>query len=264
MARLLSEIYQQWEQECNERYIRLKANEEELNRIFIRLYGLQNEVNPKAENITVRQADLQREIRSLISYAVGCLFGRYSPDEKGLCYAGGEWHPERYRTIIPEASNILPIGCPECFSHELTLQIMNFIQNIYGTETFEENLQFIADTLGGSGSPEEKIRQYLLYDFYYDHCRIYQKKPIYWMFRSGKKHAFMALVYLHRWDSDTIKNIILHVRRLQKYYQYQETLLSELLIYEEKLLPFCDITFNLDDGIKHNYQIFGDILQTIR
>ena len=185
-------------------------------------------------------------------------------DEKGLCYAGGDWNPDRYRTIIPEESNLLPIGCPECFSNELTLKIIDFVRTVYGAETLEENLQFIASALGRNGSPEEKIRQYLLNDFYPDHCRIYQKRPIYWMFRSGKKRVFTALVYLHRWDCDTIKNILFHVRKLQKYYQNQEAMLSELLIYEEKLLPFLGRTLNPDDGVKNNYQIFGDILEKIK
>lgn len=192
MGKLISDKYKQWESECEARFQKLKSNEEELNRIFIDIYGLQDELTPEVEdrNVTVRRADLQREIRSLLSYAVGCLFGRYSLDVDGLCYAGGEWDAGKYKTIIPVKDNVLPICDDDYLESDLTGKIVDFVKTVYGEDTLEENLKFIADALGTKGAtPREVIRNYLLTGFYADHCKIYQKRPIYWLFSSGKKHG---------------------------------------------------------------------------
>ena len=171
MGTLISDKYAAWEQECTERFNKLKANEEELNRIFIDIYGLQDELTPEVEDkdVTVRKADLQREIKSLISYAVGCWFGRYSLDVKGLAYAGGEWDSTKYKTIIPVKDNVLPICDDDYLPTDLTGLIVDFVAKAYGEDTLDENLKFIADALGGKGTPREVIRSYLLNGFYADH-----------------------------------------------------------------------------------------------
>jgi len=296
MGRLISDKYKEWEQECEERFNQLKANEEELNRIFINIYGLQDELTPEVEDkdVTVRKANLQREIRSLISYAVGCWFGRYSVDVKGLCYAGGTWEDEKYQTIIPVKDNVLPICDDDYLETDLTNLIEEFVRKVYGEDTLDENLKFIADALGTKGnSPREVIRNYLLNSFYADHCKIYQKRPIYWLFSSGKKNGFKALIYMHRWEKTTIATIRTdYVHELQERYQTQLSLLAEqmetaeqfnhvklkkqseklavqleeITAYEEKVHHFADrmMGIDLDDGVKVNYAKFADILEKIK
>lgn len=295
MSRLIADKYKQWEQECNERFNKLKANEEELNRIFIDIYGLQDELDPEVEDkdVTVRKADLQREIKSLISYAVGCIFGRYSVDCEGLCYAGGEWDGSKYKTIIPDKDNVVPICDDEYFEDDLTALIIDFVRKVYGEDTLEENLKFIADALGGKGTPREVIRNYLLNGFYADHCKIYQKRPIYWLFSSGKKNGFKALVYMHRWQRDTVARVRTdYVHELQERYRTQLSMLAEqiesaaqtdkvklkkrqeklteqlteITSYEEKVHHLADMMtdIDLDDGVKVNYAKFSDILEKIK
>ena len=186
MARLIADKYKEWEAECEARFNQLKANEEELNRIFIEIYGLQDELTPDVEerDVTVRKADLQREIKSLISYAVGCMFGRYSVDVEGLCYAGGEWDASKYQTIIPDADNIIPICDDDYFDDDIVGKFVDFVRKVYGDETLEQNLRFIADALGGKGTSREVIRNYFINDFFTDHCSTYSvtgsgKRPIY-------------------------------------------------------------------------------------
>lgn len=184
MGRLIADKYKEWEAECNERFNTLKANEEELNRIFIDIYGLQDELTPEVEDkdVTVRKADLTREIKSLISYAVGCMFGRYSLDVEGLVYAGGEWDSSKYSTYIPDADNIIPICDDEYFADDIVGKFIKFVEVVYGADTLEENLRFIAVALGGKGLPRDVIREYFLNGFYADHLKVYQKRPIYWLF----------------------------------------------------------------------------------
>lgn len=296
MGKLISDKYKQWESECEARFQKLKSNEEELNRIFIDIYGLQDELTPEVEdrNVTVRRADLQREIRSLLSYAVGCLFGRYSLDVDGLCYAGGEWDAGKYKTIIPVKDNVLPICDDDYLESDLTGKIVDFVKTVYGEDTLEENLKFIADALGTKGAtPREVIRNYLLTGFYADHCKIYQKRPIYWLFDSGKKNGFKCLIYLHRYRPDTIARIRTdYVHELQSRYRTaiedltnrlataapverarlnkqltrRKDQAAELHTYEEKIHHLADqmIAIDLDDGVKHNYAIFQDVLAKIK
>ncbi|MBR6617433.1 MAG: hypothetical protein IKL00_06125 [Oscillospiraceae bacterium] len=295
MGRLIADKYAAWEQECEARFQKLKANEEELNRIFIEIYGLQNELTPEVEDrdVTVRRADLTREIKSLISYAVGCLFGRYSVDTKGLCYAGGDWDDSKYKTIIPDKDNVLPICDDDYFEDDLTARVIDFVAKVYGEDTLEENLRFIADALGGKGSPREVLRNYLLTGFFADHCKIYQKRPIYWLFSSGKKHGFKALVYMHRWERTTVATVRTdYVHELQERYRTQLSLLeeqmqsaaasehvklkkrqeklnaqlTELTVYEEKVHHIADmmIDIDFDDGVKVNYAKFQEILEKIK
>ncbi|MDD4295362.1 MAG: hypothetical protein PHC69_00185 [Ruminiclostridium sp.] len=188
--RTVAAAFGKWEREAAERFNTLKANEEELNRIFIDIYGLQDELTPEVEekDVTVRHADLGCDIRSLISYAVGCMLGRYSLDTEGLAFAGGDWDTGKYRIFIPDKDNILPIYDDDYFDDDIIGRFVDFVRVVYGAETLEENLKYIADALGGKGTPREVIRNYFLNDFYADHCKIYQKRPIYWLFDSGKKN----------------------------------------------------------------------------
>ena len=287
--------FEKWQQECDARFSQLKANEEELNRIFIDIYGLQDELTPEVEDkdVTVRKADLGRDIRSLISYAVGCMFGRYSLDEPGLAYAGGEWDASKYSTVIPDKDNIIPICDDDYFDDDITGRFVKWVETVYGTETLEENLKFIADALGGKGTPREVIRSYFINDFYADHLKIYQKRPIYWLFDSGKKNGFKALVYMHRYQSDLLARMRTdYVHEQQERYRTQLSHLAdaidhasaservkltkqqkkiqeqalEIQKYEEKVHHLADqnISIDLDDGVKHNYELFADVLAKIK
>ena len=287
MGRLISDKFAAWQEECEQRFQQLKANEEELNRIFIDIYGLQDELTPEVEDkdVTVRRADLTREIKSLLSYAVGCLFGRYSLDVDGLVYAGGEWDASKYVTFQPVTDNVLPLCDEEYFGeNDLVNRIVEFVRVVYGADTREENLAFIAKALGNKGTTSrEVIRNYFLKDFFADHCKIYQKRPIYWMFDSGKKNGFKALVYLHRWDADTTgrvynnylspllrtyaqqivqeNNVIFGssdartVSNAQKRLDKLKLQQEECEKYEKNIahLAALRITLDLDDGVKVNY-----------
>ena len=287
--------YEKWAQECEDRFTKLKANEEELNRIFIDIYGLQDELTPEVEDkdVTVRKADLERDIRSLISYAVGCMFGRYSLDEPGLAYAGGEWDASKYSTIIPDKDNIIPICDDDYFDDDITGRFVKWVETVYGSDTLEENLKFIADALGGKGTSREVIRNYFINGFYADHLKIYQKRPIYWLFDSGKKNGFKALVYMHRYQSDLLARMRTdYVHEQQERYRTQLAHLAdaidhagaaervkltkqqkklqeqslEIQKYEEKIHHLADqnIQIDLDDGVKHNYELFADVLAKIK
>ena len=291
----IAEAFEQWQAECDNRFNQLKANEEELNRIFIDIYGLQDELTPEVEDkdVTVRKADLGRDIRSFISYAVGCMFGRYSLDVDGLTYAGGEWDDSKYTSFAADKDNIIPICDDEYFEDDIVGLFVEFVKTVYGADTLDENLKFIADALGGKGRPKDVIRNYFLSDFYSDHCKIYQKRPIYWLFSSGKKNGFKALVYMHRWERTTVATVRTdYVHELQERYRTQLSLLSEQIdsvaqsdrvklkkrqekltaqlteinTYEEKVHHLADmmIDIDLDDGVKVNYAKFADILERIK
>ncbi|MDE6053017.1 MAG: BREX-1 system adenine-specific DNA-methyltransferase PglX, partial [Lachnospiraceae bacterium] len=213
-----------WENECDIRFNQLKINEEELNRIFIDIYGLQGELTPEVEDkdVTVRKADLQRDIKSLISYAVGCMFGRYSLDVEGLAYAGGDWDNSRYNTFIPDKDNIIPITDEEYFEDDILGLFCSWLKKVYGKDTLERNLDFIASALKNKGdTSREIIRNYFVNDFFKDHCTTYSvtgsgKRPIYWLFDSGKQNGFKALIYLHRYNADTVGNLrVDYLHRMQ-------------------------------------------------
>ena len=200
MATLIKNKFAAWEDECNERLRKLTSNEKKLNELFHDTYNvpIHGEVFSDALG-SVSQAELQREIRSLISYAVGCMFGRYSLDVEGLAYAGGEWDASKYASFAADKDNIIPICDDEYFEDDIVGLFVEFVKTVYGADTLDENLKFIADALGGKGQPKDVIRNYFLSDFYSDHCKIYQKRPIYWLFDSGKKNGFKALIYMHRY-----------------------------------------------------------------
>ena len=286
--------YEKWEKEAENRFYNLKSNEEELNRIFINIYGLQEELEPEIEEreITVRKADLQRDIRSFISYAVGCMFGRYSLDVLGLAYAGGEWNEYQYTTFQPDKDAIIPICDDEYFDDDIVGRFVKFVELIFGKKMLEENLRFIANALGGKGSSREAIRNYFINDFYADHLKVYQKCPIYWLFDSGKKNGFKCLIYMHRYQPDTIARIRTdYVHEQQSRYRTAivdleqryngassserviitkqlvtlQAQIEEIRVYEEKIHHLADqmIKIDLDDGVKHNYGIFKDVLAKI-
>ena len=295
----LSDCWRDWERACDERFAQLKANEEELNRIFIDIYGLQDELTPDVDDkdVTVRKADLGRDIRSLISYAVGCMLGRYSLDKPGLAFAGGNWQDwlvqQDAMTYAPDKDGILPITDDEYFYDDIVTMFVDWLKTVYGASTLEENLTFIANALGGKGSPCEVIREYFLNDFYKDHLKIYQKRPIYWLFDSGKKNGFKALVYMHRWQPDTIARVRTdYVHEIQSRYRTAiadveqringastservkltkrlsalQAQAEELRKYEEKVHHLADqmIGIDLDDGVKVNYAKFADVLAPIK
>lgn len=305
MSKLISDKYEQWKEECEQRFLKLKENEEELNRIFIDIYGLNDELTPDVadKDITVHRVydskddvpesmkgsnyvrTLHDEIVSLVSYAVGCMFGRYSLDEDGLAYAGGEWDGSKYKTFIPDADNCIPITDEEYFEDDIVGLFCAWLKKVYGEDTLEENLDFIANALGNKGkTSREVIRNYFLTDFIKDHIKTYQKRPIYWLFDSGKQNGFKALVYMHRWNADTIGNVrVEYLHRIQRVYEKEITRMQEIIDnshdnkeisnatkrkeklqkqiketkdYDAKIahLALSRIDIDLDDGVKVNYE----------
>ncbi len=283
----LANAYANWEAITSNRFKTLKDNEEELNRIFIDLYGQQDELTPEVEDkdVTVSRAEHSRDIRSFLSYAVGCIFGRYSLDVEGLVCAGGNGKECKYNAFLPDKDNILPITDEEYFQDDLVGRIVDFVKVVYGNDTLESNIDFIAHALGGKdNSSREVIRNYFLKDFYKDHCKIYQKRPIYWLFDSGKQNGFKALIYMHRYDENTIGNLrIDYLHRMQRIYEneiarMQDTIensrdarevsaatkrkeklikqLQETKEYDEKIahLALARTSIDLDDGVKVNYE----------
>lgn len=305
MGRLISEKYAAWQAECEARFQQLKKNEEELNRIFIDIYGLNDELTPDVadKDITVHRVydskddvpesmkgsnyvrTLHDEIVSLVSYAVGCMFGRYSLDVDGLAYAGGEWDESKYKTFIPDADNCIPITDEEYFEDDIVGLFCAWLKKVYGEDTLEENLDFIANALGNKGkTSREVIRNYFLTDFIKDHIKTYQKRPIYWLFDSGKQNGFKALVYMHRWNADTIGNVrVEYLHRIQRVYEKEIERMQEIIDnssdnkeisnatkrkeklqkqiketkdYDAKIahLALSRIDIDLDDGVKVNYE----------
>ena len=294
----LEENYKVWQEYCKDNFKRIKKNEEILNKIFIDIYGLKDEIKPELtdDDITIRKADKERDIKSLISYAVGCMFGRYSVDEQGLIYAGGNFEKNKYKTFKIDDDGIIPITDEAYFSDDIVERFKKFIELVYGKELMNENIDFIAEALGkkGTETSEETIRRYFLNDFFNDHIKTYQKKPIYWLFDSGKKNGFKALVYMHRYNENLIPKVRLdYLHRVQTTYEkllsdvnYKLTTdlsmtdkkvaqnrqadlnakLNEIKEYDEKIAHIANqrISIDLDDGIKVNYDKFKDILAKIK
>lgn len=301
----LADAYTAWKTECEQRFLQLKANEEELNRIFIDIYGLHDELTPEVadRDVTVHRIfdtkddvpesmqgssyvrTKRDEIVSLLSYAVGCMFGRYSLDVDGLAYAGGDWDDGKYKTFLPDRDGILPITDEEYLEDDIVSRLCGWLKAVYGADTLEENLDFIAGALGGKGnSSREIIRSYFLKDFFKDHCKTYQKRPIYWLFDSGKQNGFKALIYLHRYTPDTIGNLrVDYLHKMQRVYESEinrmqdmidhstnarevaastkrkeklQKQLKECRDYDEMIahLALSRIELDLDDGVKVNYE----------
>lgn len=291
----IADAYHTWESNATAQFDLLKKNEEELNRIFIDIYGLQDELTPEVDekDVTVRKADLERDIKSFISYVVGCMFGRYSLDVEGLAYAGGDWDDSKYSTFAADKDNIIPISDDEYFEDDIVGRFVKFVEVVYGKDTLDENLKFIADALGRKDQPKDVIRNYFMNGFYADHCKTYQKRPIYWMFDSGKKNGFKCLIYMHRYQPDTIARIrtdYVHEQqaryrtaiadlenriantstservKLNKQLKTLNDQAAEIHGYEEKIHHLADqmISIDLDDGVKKNYAIFQDVLAKIK
>ena len=305
MSKRISDKYEQWKAECEQRFLQLKKNEEELNRIFIDIYGLQDELTPDVadKDITVHRVydskdDVPEsmkgsnyvrtrhdEIVSLVSYAVGCMLGRYSLDVDGLAFAGGEWDSSKYQTFVPDADNCIPITDEEYFEDDIVGLFCAWLKKVYGEDTLEENLDFVANALGNKGkTSREVIRNYFLTDFIKDHIKTYQKRPIYWLFDSGKQNGFKALVYMHRWNADTIGNVrVEYLHRIQRVYEKELERMQEIIDnshdnkeisnatkrkeklqkqiketkdYDAKIahLALSRIDIDLDDGVKVNYE----------
>ncbi|MCB2341109.1 BREX-1 system adenine-specific DNA-methyltransferase PglX [Clostridium estertheticum] len=333
----LSSVFSVWETECEEAFEQLKSNEEELNRIFIDIYGLQDELTPEIEDkdITIRRADRERDIKSFISYAVGCMLGRYSADvsfiveEKNgkvygnysdnietLIYAGGDlndkWNiaEKKVRKIekdeegtiisdswtdayfLPDADNVIPITEDEYFEDDIVSKFIVFVRLYFGAEDLEENLDFIADSIGrkASETARQAIRRYFIKDFYKDHLKVYKKRPIYWMFESGKNDGFKALVYMHRYNDQTVAKVrtdYLHtlqrkyeaeVQRQQLVVDSEEYTIKDRTVAKKKIdriakqIEECreydqvvahlaneKISIDLDDGVKVNYEKFQGV-----
>lgn len=322
MATLLEDKYEARKKEVNERFEQLRANEEELNRIFAEIYNMVGEVPIEVEDKYVSVAKIfdteedipesykgnkyvrtkRDEITSLISYAVGCMFGRYSLDVDGLVLADQGDTLENYLakmpdpehvTFMPDDDNVIPITDEEYFGDDIVGRFVEFVKAVYGEETLEQNLRFIADALGGKGSPRQVIRQYFLKEFFKDHCKTYKKRPIYWLFDSGKKAGFRALIYMHRYQPDLLARVRTeYVHQQQDRYRTQiefaenelataekgarvkldkrikklNDQLTEATAFEEKLHHLADqmIEIDLDDGVKVNYAKFQDVLAEIK
>lgn len=277
----IEDAYKAWEDLCNRRFEILQKNETKLNKIFFEIYGFEVDVDysVKNENITLRKADLKEDIEAFLSYAIGCMFGRYK------C--------ESAEGFIVDNDNIIPITDDEYYSDDILARVIDFISRIYGEEYLEENLRFIADALGGKGSAREVIRNYYINDFYAKHISTYQKRPIYWLFDSGKKNGFKCLIYMHRYQPDTIARIrtdYVHEQqaryrtaieeitnriesasgsdkvKLTKKINTLKAQNDEIHTYEEKIHHLADqmISINLDDGVKVNYAKFKDVLAKIK
>ena len=284
----IEEAYKNWEQKTSELFKKLKFNEEKLNKIFIKLYGLDDELSPFVDDaeITLSKAQLDRDIQSFISYAIGCILGRYSLETEGLSFAGGDWDLRNSNTsLFPDEDNILPITDEEYFQDDIVGLFIAFVERVFGKPNLEKNLKFISNALGNKGdNARDIIRNYFMKDFFKDHCKIYQKRPIYWLFDSGKKNGFKALIYMHRYDENTIGNLrIDYLHRMQRIYEneiarMQDTIenskdarevtsaikrkeklikqLQETKEYDEKIahLALARTSIDLDDGVKVNYE----------
>lgn len=294
----MEEAYNHWKLSCEDRFRKLKSNEEKLNKIFLEIYDLENDIdyNVDDKDISISTADKERDIKSFISYAVGCMFGRYSLDEDGLICASEDFDENSYEMFMPDTDNVIPITDEAYFADDIVERFKKFVEIVYGKQTLNENIDFIAEALGkkGTETSEETIRRYFLNDFYADHLKTYQKRPIYWLFDSGKKNGFKALIYMHRYNENTIPKVRLdYLHRMQTTYDkllsdvnYKLTTdlsmtdkkmmqnkqtdlnakLQEINEYDEKIAHIANqrISIDLDDGVKINYEKFKDILAKIK
>ena len=295
----IADEYKIWKFKCDDAFNTVLRNEETINKIFIDTYHMYSMTDGHVakNSITMRKTNVCESVKEFISYAVGCMFGRYSLDRPGLIYAGGEWNPEVYKTFAADKDGILPVCDDEYFDDDITSYFCKFVETVYGKTTLEQNLKFIADALGGNGTAREIIREYFLNGFYADHCNRYSvsgsgKRPIYWLFDSGKNNGFKCLIYIHRYQTDTLARIrtdyvheqqaryrtaISGIERqivgatssekitLNKKLVKLKAQADETRVFEEKIHHLADqmIPIDLDQGIKHNYEIFKDVLAKI-
>lgn len=295
---LLSDKFDEWKSVTESRFNRLKELETSINVIFEEIYSMDGDDSASQdESISIRKADYESSIKSLIMYSVGCMFGRYSLDFDGIAYAGGNWNSNIYKKFKPDEDNIIPICDDEYFSDDIVARFVSFVAVVYGEKQLEQNLEFIAKALGEKGTSRERIRSYFLNQFFIDHCTactvsISGKRPYYWLFDSGKKNGFKCLMYMHRYQPDTIARIrtdYVHEQqaryrtaieeiekridlvlasekvKLKKKLNKLKEQDEELHLYEEKIHHLADkmINIDLDDGVKHNYALFQDVLAKI-
>jgi hypothetical protein len=294
---LIEVAFSKWKEYTEDNFDLIKKNEEENNRIFIEIYNLEDELQPEVSDkeISVKKGDLERDFKSFISYAIGCSFGRYSLDKEGLIYAGGEFDASRYQTFPADEDNILPILPGAYFEDDIVTRFVDFVRVTFSKETLEENLDFIADAIGrkANETAREALRRYFLNDFYKDHVQVYKKRPIYWLFTSGKEKAFNCLIYMHRYDKTTLSRIrtdYLHevqirmdaekkdlldiiegdftakeISNAKKELKALDKKIDELKAYDELLHHMADmqIEIDLDDGVKVNYEKFKGLVAKI-
>lgn len=297
----LQQAFNTWQQQNADAVAEMKRLEEENNKLFIDAYGLQDELTPDVpdEQITLTRADREKDSQRLVSYALGCMMGRYSLDEPGLIYAHAgnqDFDASRYQTFPADADGIIPLTEMHWFEDDATRRIQEFLTAVWGKDTLDTNMQWLAESLDkkASETAEDTIRRYLASKFYKDHMQTYKKRPIYWLFSSGKQGAFQALVYLHRYNESTLARMrteyvmpliskmtamvnslqseiensdsAAEIKRKEKELQNLHKQQAELSSFEEKLRHYADqrITLDLDDGVKVNYGKFGDLLAEVK
>lgn len=297
----LEQAFNTWQQQNAEAVAEMKRLEEENNKLFIDAYGLQDELTPDVpdEQITLTRADREKDSQRLVSYAFGCMMGRYSLDEPGLIYAHAgnqDFDASRYQTFPADADGIIPLTEMHWFEDDATHRIREFLTAVWGKDTLDANMQWLAESLDkkASETAEDTIRRYLASKFYKDHMQTYKKRPIYWLFSSGKQGAFQALVYLHRYNESTLARMrteyvmpliskmaayansletakensdsAAEIKRIEKKLQDLHKQQAELSSFEEKLRHYADqrISLDLDDGVKVNYGKFGDLLAEVK
>lgn len=298
---ILEQAFNTWQQQNADAVAEMKRLEEENNKLFIDAYGLQDELTPDVpdEQITLTRADREKDSQRLISYALGCMMGRYSLDEPGLIYAhtgNQDFDASRYKTFPADADGIIPLTEMHWFEDDATHRIQEFLTAVWGKDTLDANMQWLAESLDkkASETAEDTIRRYLASKFYKDHMQTYKKRPIYWLFSSGKQGAFQALVYLHRYNESTLARMrteyvmpliskmaayansletakessdsAAEIKRIEKKLQDLHKQQAELSSFEEKLRHYADqrISLDLDDGVKVNYGKFGDLLAEVK
>ncbi|GAB6568494.1 MULTISPECIES: BREX-1 system adenine-specific DNA-methyltransferase PglX [Bacillus cereus group] len=295
----IEQCYTDWETHTETQFCQLQQNEEELNKIFIEMYGLQDELTPEVldENITIRRADRVRDTKSFLSYCIGLMMGRYSLDVDGLVYAGGDWDASKYKTFQPDSDGIIPLTDTEYFEDDVVSRLQELLVIMFGQDTLAENLRWLAEslTMKNNETPVERLRRYFFDEFYSDHCKIYQKRPIYWMADSGKKKGFRSLFYLHRYTPETLATMrFSYVQNLQeklcqeqkrleqdlvnpdltaamkKRFNKQLTTIKaqqdELIDFDKKMAELANqrIALDLDDGVVVNYEKLKNVLAKIK
>ena len=297
----LQQAFHTWQQQNSDAVAEMKRLEEENNKLFIDAYGLQDELTPDVPDaqITLTRADREKDSQRLVSYAIGCMMGRYSLDEPGLIYAHAgnqDFDASRYQTFPADADGIIPLTEMHWFEDDATHCIQEFLTAVWGKDTLDANMQWLAESLDkkASETAEDTIRRYLASKFYKDHMQTYKKRPIYWLFSSGKQGAFQALVYLHRYNESTLARMrteyvmpliskmaayansletakessdsAAEIKRIEKKLQDLHKQQAELSTFEEKLRHYADqrISLDLDDGVKVNYGKFGDLLAEVK
>lgn len=301
----LKAAFEQWQTQNCAAIVEMKRLEEENNRLFIDAYGLQDELSPDVleAQITLGRADREKDIQRFISYAIGCMMGRYSLDADGLIYANAgnvDFDLARYQTFAADDDGIIPLTDQDWFKDDATNRFRDFVRTVWGEDNLQANLSFVAESLClGSLTAKrgeqsmETIRRYLSNQFYKDHLQTYKKRPIYWLFSSGKQKAFEGLVYLHRYNDSTLPRMrteyvtpllgkyeafadqlkkqledatTSEATRLKKDLTALEKKQTELRAFDDKLKHYADrrIKLDLDDGVKVNYGKFGDLLAEVK